>query len=124
VVAFVPQFSMSPRVVPGERRWRNHVRRIRRFKYESLEGCFRRNTEYYIVSTADRHERRHWLRFPRRANVHRLIFADPAATHDLALALKGAGLLYPLIDACLARRDPHDIVRELFASGPFAARVA
>ena len=48
-IAFAPQYSVSKKVFPHEKRWDVYVNNIKFFKFESLDGAFNDKTEYYIL---------------------------------------------------------------------------
>jgi len=98
VVAFVPQFSVSGRVLWSEHRWRNHRVHIKKFKIPSLADQFNATTQYYLFSSNSWPDRKHWKRFPARPNVENIVLKDGA--HNLAAGLKENGQLSGLIDAC------------------------
>lgn len=97
-IAFVPQFSVSGKIVRFEHRWRNYRRHIKDFKYPSLEGRFNQSTRYYLFSGASWPDRKHWKRFPHQDNVQNIIIGKSA--HNLAVELKSVGKLPALISAC------------------------
>ena len=102
VVATSPQFSVSPEVMPKERRWRRHVAAIETFHLPSLEGRFRRDCRYYLFSGAVGPDRNHWRRFPKQENVVNVILGWTA--HDVAAKLKKRGVLADLAMACFEDR--------------------
>ncbi|NOX40367.1 MAG: hypothetical protein GXP05_07580 [Alphaproteobacteria bacterium] len=98
VVAFVPQFSVSARVLWSEHRWRNHRVHIKEFKIPSLADQFNAKTQYYLFSSNSWPDRKHWKRFPAQPNIENIVLKDGA--HNLAAGLKKSGQLSGLIEAC------------------------
>lgn len=103
-VAFAPQFSVMPGVVPGETRWRDHVDRIDHFRFPSLDGQFNARTRYVTVNGDDEAERAHWSRFPALPNARHLVVRGLG--HEAAAGLKAAGVLGPFLAAAFEGRDP------------------
>ncbi len=103
-VAFAPQFSVMPGVVPGEIRWRDYVAAIDGFRFPSLEGQFNDRTRYVTVNGDDAAERAHWSRFPARPNARHLVVRGQG--HEAAAALKSAGVLGHFLAAAFAGGDP------------------
>ncbi len=102
-LAFAPQFSVNPSVVPRERRWREHVQAIDRFRIPSLEHSFNGSTRYYVFSSHKQHDRKQAVLFPSAPNIFHAAFGDIG--HNVAEALKERGVLYDLISDCLAGGD-------------------
>lgn len=98
VVCFVPQYSVRPKVIPKEARWREYRDAIVKWRYSSLEGSFAPETEYYLFSGRKGPDWRQWRRFPDLPNVQNVLFSSLG--HRAAVKLKRAGVLDPLIEAC------------------------
>lgn len=113
-IAFVPQYSVNKNVVPFEYRWKKYVSKIKKWKYESLEGFFNRKSLYYIFFGADGGiEDQQRNLFPKQENVHLIIFNNPDFAHKVAGSLKALGELYPVIEACFEQRDVHSITKDI-----------
>ena len=67
VMAFVPQFSVSPNIVPCERRWMNYRSEIKKFVYEDLSQSFNANTEYALLMGSGAYEEVHYQKFSNRS---------------------------------------------------------
>lgn len=104
VVAFAPQFSVNPQVLPDERRWMEYRRNIVHYRLPSLEGCFERAEQYFLFSGDTPEEERHWRHFPARANVYN--FVRPGTGHDAAVLFKTDGVLSRLISDCFGEELP------------------
>ena len=111
VVSFVPQYSVSKRIIPTENRWDNHVKNIKNWKYESLEGSFDSNTKYYILAGLNNQEKRQLDLFPIQDNVHKIIFEDKKLGHNVAAPLKEMGVLYEVISCCFMLKPPSEIIQ-------------
>ncbi|MER2510625.1 hypothetical protein [Amaricoccus sp.] len=103
-VAFAPQFSVMPGVVPGESRWRDYVAAIEDFRFPSLAGRFNARTRYVTMNGDGPAERAHWSRFPAPPNARHLVVRGLG--HDAAAGLKAAGVLGPFLAAAFEGRDP------------------
>lgn len=117
VVGLVPQFSVSSNVLPKENRWKRYRKHITEYKFESLEGCFVPDTQYYLISGAVGDDAMHWINFPNMPNVHNLVFGNFG--HGLAKQLKRAGRLNDLLQDCFAKRFDH---REFNKKGRLTVR--
>lgn len=108
VVAFVPQWSISPNIVPFETRWMNHRKRIASFHYPSLENCFSNRCRFYIFCGSNENDLRHLKMFPKDIkNLH--CYQLFGGGHSVALLLKEAGILYDVILGCIEGHDLEDL---------------
>ena len=95
VVAFAPQFSVHPDVVPEELRWSAPRAKIKLWRTLSLENHFMPQTDYVTIN--GELDKLHWSRFPTGSNLHHLLIPDSG--HNAAGHLKRAGTLRDLIAA-------------------------
>lgn len=98
VLAFAPQFSVHPDVVPEERRWSLPRAAIRQWRTRSLDGHFVPDTEYVTVNGEV--DAIHWSKFPTGAGRTHLLIEG--AGHDAADHLKRAGSLRSLVSEVFA----------------------
>lgn len=98
VIAFAPQYSAKPDVVPFDNRWRKYRDAITDWRHPSLEGAFQDGTAYYLFIADDDYDARHAAMFPHLPNVHVTLMDG---THGLAQNLKRLNILHTLIDKCL-----------------------
>lgn len=103
-IAIAPQFSVNPEIMPNEHRWDIYTTRIQDWRIPSLDGCFTDDCTYYCFFSGIEDEVEHLVRFPVQPNVHR--FLIPGSIHNTGAILKSMGLLYPVIEGCLDRREP------------------
>jgi hypothetical protein len=117
-IGFAPQFSVHPRIVPRETRWRSYTSRISCFRHDDLSRAFVERTRYFIFHGDGREERRQHRLFPAGPNICHLIL--PRADHDAAKLLKKRGLLKPAVDACIANEPERlrALLRECRAFSP------
>lgn len=108
-VAFVPQYTVSKLLLPHETRWNIYVDEIKVWRFESLEGSFNDQTNFYVIGGLGGDDDKHLERFPSLPNVHRIYFLEPEFMHNAAAFLKEQGLLYPVIEECLKGRSAQDI---------------
>ena len=94
VISFVPQYSVHKSIVPRENRWSMYTKRIRDWKYISLEGSFNDKTEYHIFFGNDQSDAVHKKLFPKQENIIMHVYAG---NHYIVKDLKAKGLLYGLI---------------------------
>ena len=105
-VAFAPQFSVHPGLVPWETRWGHYRKAIRDWKYDSLEGRFADTTGYFVFSGDNALDRRQAGLFPVSDNLTMTLLEGFG--HDVANDLKQAGVLQELIAACFEGRYLRD----------------
>lgn len=114
VIAFCPQFSVNPAIVP-ETRWGDYIRAIRHWRYPSLDGAFMDRTRYYLFGTPSGKDGKQLALMPQGPNIARFWFADPEAAHHEAAYLKEDGLLYDVVAACLAGQTREAIAKQFLA---------
>ncbi len=101
ILAFGPQYSVSPRHPLQETRWQDWTSRIADFAYPTAPLPI---GPHITLFHGLRDDRAQALAFPERAGVDHLLFPD--LDHSgLVLALKSRGVLAGLIDAaCTGNR--------------------
>lgn len=92
VLAFAPQYSMEPTIVPWEDRWRKQVSRAK-FKYPKL--TFNSWTDYTIIRGHKGADKRHTDMFPKKKNIN---IQQVYGNHMVAENFKKSGTLYTLIN--------------------------
>lgn len=102
VLCFCPQFSVDPRIVPEEKRWRRYRKNIERFRFSAVSPLARPNRTIYIVHGGTSGELMHASRFPRVPGVRHFII--PRYGHNLARNLNEKRQLAPLVAAALEDR--------------------
>ena len=118
VVAFVPQYSVSKRIIPTENRWDKYVDEIKSWKTESLEGCFLNNVHYYVFGDYFSKDRLQLALFPEQDNIHKIIIKNSGWSHKVALKLKEIGVLYDCISSCFDQKSANHIKSLIKASSP------
>ncbi len=97
-IAFAPQFSVCPEVIPQETRWREFTSRIAAFRYPSAAEHMTGDCAYYLFQGDGGKD---WYQiggFPIGPNVFQ--FVVPGGPHNLASVLKARGELSVIVDAC------------------------
>lgn len=95
-IAFAPQYSIHPDIVPDDPRRNNQAKKIKQWRYKHL--IFNDTTEYYIFSGDDKLEMYHLDMMPDKQNVYKFIIEGG---HGISKILKEKGILYPLIEDCI-----------------------
>lgn len=95
-IAFAPQYSIHPDIVPDENRWRKYAKKIKQWRYKHL--MFNNTTEYYIFAGYATEEMYHINMIPQQKNIHKFI---AKGGHSVSRKLKENGVLYPLIKDCI-----------------------
>lgn len=99
VMAFAPQFSVSPNIVPSEKRWMYYRKDIKTIIYEDLSQSFSDNIDYALLMGSGGPEEIHYQKFSdisHKPNVHLLKVVD--ANHNVARYLKELNVLNEYID--------------------------
>ena len=99
-ISFVPQFSVSPSVVPWETRWGEYISKISEYMYVSVEGFMNDTTDYFVFSGRIGKDFEHAKLFPVKDNVHHYAFIG--TSHNVASALKERRLLDKAVQCCLS----------------------
>ena len=93
VIAFAPQFSVHPDVVPLEQRWQEFRKDIAVWRHRSLSGSFQPDTPCYTINGSA--DQLHWSQFPSLPNCQHLLIEDPG--REPAAEIKRPDALTPLI---------------------------
>ena len=104
-IAFVPQATVDPSLMPTETRWTEYVGRIKRFRFRHLRDHMDPAIAYHVIHGDDEMELAHHREFPDGPNVHKTILPGG---HDVTATLKNQGLLFPILRDALVkdlRRD-------------------
>lgn len=102
VLAFGPQYSIKPGVVPGETRWTRAAARIGEISVERLDGFFCRDATYVITHGLNGLDRLQAAMFPTGRRIDHYLFAE--RDHDTGGAIKLAGMLPRLLRAAVNGR--------------------
>lgn len=110
-LAFAPQFSVHPDVVPWEPRWLPYRAQITDWRYPSLEGQFRPDSRYYVFMGGDKHDMRHAEMFPQLPNLTMTVM--PMFDHKVARDLKTLGLLPGIVQHSFAGSFTLDLLEQM-----------
>jgi pimeloyl-ACP methyl ester carboxylesterase len=100
-IAFSPQSSVSPAVVPFEDRWREWTQHIADWRVPDAVSQMRGGVTYALFfGAADPRDQRHAERFASGVGETLLCRIDDGG-HGVAAEIKRRGLLVPLLDALL-----------------------
>lgn len=102
-LAFSPQISIDPTLVPDETRWKKYRDRIAAIRIRSAAEHMSPATRHTIIMGDARLEAPQARLIPRAANVNTHYLPD--TRHDTATRIKQAGLLPQVIDHAFARRS-------------------
>jgi pimeloyl-ACP methyl ester carboxylesterase len=100
VVAFVPQVSVHPDIVPEETRWTHFRNRITVWPHPQVPDLAGRATDVTVLHGTSADEMVHVARFPAMTSH----FLVPGQDHRLARALHAQGRLAPIITNAIAGR--------------------
>ena len=101
-IAFSPQSSVCPAIVPFEDRWREWTQHISHWGVPDAVPHMRRGLSYVLFfGAADTRDRRHVDRFAAGGAGETLLCRIEESAHGVAAEIKRHGLLVPLLDALL-----------------------
>lgn len=97
ILAFTPQWSINPKIVPEEKRWLVYRKDIRVIRYPDLSASFSDECQYAILHGAHETEAIHskFFRGLTQENVETITVSGVA--HDVARYLKERGCLQTLL---------------------------
>lgn len=102
VIAFTPQYSVNPTILPEENRWGFFREKIEKFHYRSLDN-WPDQTTTFVLHGSSPDEQMHAKKFPAAPeNVSHFILRG--FDHRLAEQLKSTGTLKPLVNAMMQRK--------------------
>jgi pimeloyl-ACP methyl ester carboxylesterase len=102
-LAFSPQMSIDPELVPDEGRWKRYRSRIGAIRIRSAADLMAAGTMHQIIMGSSRLEKPQMRLLPQAANAH--IHVLPGTQHDTAPRIKQAGLLPAVLDHAFSRRS-------------------
>ena len=91
VLAFAPQYSVHPEVVPDDHRWANWRGRIGHFAIRSVADHLNGETAYCVIHGRHGREAPQRDRFPRMKNLRHYVM--PLTNHNVPQRLKTLGIL-------------------------------
>ena len=98
-IAFSPQFSVDPAVVPEETRWMDLRQQIPAFAISNIADVMNDTTRYYLFF--GRHQSEVHQRRLVRTMPNLQFYVMPNTSHNTALRMKKAQVLLPVLKACL-----------------------
>lgn len=101
-VAFSPQYSIHPDIVPKERRWKTLRARIKDWRIRDLSTAFTGAAEHFVICGAAPFERQHWDLLPSLPQLNLFVF--PKHGHTIVRHLRDKAALHPLLDHAIAGR--------------------
>jgi hypothetical protein len=102
VLAFAPQISVHPEIVPDESRWPIFRERIKLFEIVTAEDYLQDDTNYTVIHGRHRLEAPQRERFPRQKNLRHYVM--PLTHHNVPQRLKSKKCLSKVIDCAIEGR--------------------
>ncbi len=122
-IAFVPQYSVHPDVVPDEIRFHEWVRAIDDWRFATCIGDAPATCRRLVFfGLGQPHDMKHYALFQAARSPGLEVFGIEGSMHDLAAHLRGKGALRPLFDAIINHHASGAEVRRLLNSLGVAVR--
>lgn len=102
ILAFTPQYSVDPIIIPDETRWFYFRRKIESLRFPCADYFRLDRTIYFIMHGDTTNELIHALRFPNMHGLTHLIF--PGYGHTLTAQLKKQGKLTTIVNLAITGR--------------------
>lgn len=102
IIAFTPQYSVHPDIMPEEDRWMWFRKQITEWHYPALDTLPDGDTVIYMFHGDSAQEQMHWTRFPEPKNLKHFIVKD--ADHNFIRRFKKRGLLGRMVVAAIHDR--------------------
>lgn len=99
-LAFAPQASVSPRVIPAETRWPEFTKAIGEMRFEDISDHLGDVAEHFVLHGSGGKDAHQIEAFRPRPNLRHYIFAG--GRHNIAADLREAGRLSGLVTAVVA----------------------
>jgi len=116
-IAFVPQFSIDPTIVPGETRWQRHRLWLSAFPVRHALLDANGEVDFHIFFGGnDGRDQTHLALFKSHATRRTNIFSLPHAAHGVAKYLRQQRLLRPVLDAAIELEEAATVITELLAN--------
>ena len=98
-IAFAPQWSIDPAIVPTEKRWASYRKQISEIRYPDLSEAIDGPAQVFVFFGADPIDALHVDFFARYRDRIGLFVLENCG-HDVASHIKNHGQLYPVIQTC------------------------
>lgn len=102
VIAFAPQYSVHPDVMPDEDRWQWFIKQIKEWPHKEMKKLPRRPAKIFMFHGDTPDEQRHWKRFGVADNLTHYIFCG--ANHNFISNLKRDQKLNQIVRAAINNR--------------------
>lgn len=113
-VAFVPQFSVDPEIVPGETRWKEHRARLSAWPVRHAMVDANSEVAFHVFFGGnDQRDQAHLALFKAHATLGTSIFSLPDAAHGVAKYLRQRNLLRLVLDAVVLKDTGATGIRNL-----------
>ena len=99
IIAFAPQYSVHPDILPEETRWNWFRKDIADWPHPALDTLPQAPAKIFMFHGDSEDEQRHWRRIGRADNLTHYIFKDQY--HDCVARLKEASALHKLVRAAI-----------------------
>ena len=102
IIAFTPQYSVHPEIMPDEDRWMWFRKQITNWRYPTLDTLPGGDTVIYMFHGDSPAEQMHWTRFPEADNLKHYILKE--TDHNFIGRFKKRGVLAKMVVAAIHDR--------------------
>ena len=114
VLAFAPQISVHPDIVPDETRWANYRKNITQYRIISAADHFNGDTAYTVIHGRHGREAPQRDRFPGRENLRHYVM--PQTHHNVPQRLRNLNCLEEVVNLSIEGK-PHQLMLLLTKTG-------
>lgn len=101
-IAFSPQYSVDPAVVPDEKRWMNYREQIQAFRISNADDHLNTTTHYFLFNGRGPIEAPQRKLVRPRPNLEYYVL--PGIRHNAAAKMKQAKVMGTILNACFSHR--------------------
>lgn len=124
-LAFVPQYSIRPEIVPFENRWDEFKMNIEAFEHDTcfIPGVdYTRSRKYVFCGEADTRDLAHARLIANSARGNMQVFFIADCGHDLSFKLKKNGVLNRLVEVATSEGENQASIQQILAAAGIGCR--
>ena len=99
IVAFAPQYSVHPDILPQEKRWWWFRKQIENWPHKAIAKLPNPPARVFVFHGDTLDEKRHWTLFPEASNMQHFVFSG--ADHNFVKPMKESGALAKIVNSAI-----------------------